>query len=102
MLKDEQLRRGRHEVLFQEDHLLDRGPAGAAPFLRPGQRRPALGIEDALPAHGVFLARRMAKLHPVTGVGGQVFVDESADFLAEGELFRGEAKIHGLVPPTGR
>ena len=95
------LGRGGHEILFEEDHPLDCSPAGAAPFLRPRYCRPALGIQNPLPANGIFLAGRVPELHPVARVRGEVLLDESADFLAEGAFFLGEAKIHWMCPPTG-
>jgi hypothetical protein len=55
------------------------------------QPRPALGIEDSLPADLILLAGRMAQLHAVAGVRGQVLADKGADFLAEGAFLRGEA-----------
>ena len=92
-----QLRRRRHLVFFQKDHLLDRGPAGSAPFLRPGQARPAFGVENTLPAHGVFLAGAVAEFHLGVDVGGQVLADERAHLLTERDLFRCEAQIHGWL-----
>ncbi len=58
-----QLRCWRDLVLLQEDHLLHRGPAWAAPLLRPGHRRPAALVQDALPRHSVLLARAVAETH---------------------------------------
>ena len=51
----ERLRRRGQLQLFLEHVLLDRGPAGAAPFDRPIGHRPPLGIEDALPSDNVVL-----------------------------------------------
>ena len=88
-VEGEQLRRRRREVLLQEDHPLDRGPARAAPFLRPGEGGPALGIQDALPGDGVLLARRVAEPHALADLARQVLADE------------GRGLPRGRRPPRG-
>ncbi len=89
-----QFRRRCDLVLLQEDHLLHRGPARAAPFLRPGHRRPAALVQDALPRHGVLLARAVAETHALADLGGKVVADEGAHLVAECLFFRGEAQVH--------
>ncbi len=95
-----QLRRRRNLILLEEDHLLHRGPPWAAPLLRPGHRCPAALVEDALPSHGVLLARTVAETHALADLGGQVVADEGAHLVAECLFLRGKAQVHRPNLPT--
>ena len=41
------------------------------------------------------LRRAVAETHALADVGGQVVADEGAHLVAERQLFRGEAQVHG-------
>ena len=91
-------RRRRQLVFLEKDHALDRRPAGAAIFLGPVEGGPAASVEDALPAHGILLARRIAEPHPLADVVRQIVADEAAQFVTKRQLVGGEAKLHGPSP----
>ena len=92
---------GRQLVLLEEDHALDRRPAGTAIFLGPVEGSPAAPVEDALPADRIFLARRIAEPHPLADVVRQIVADKSPQLVAELQLVIGEAKVHNLLSSFG-
>ena len=87
-----------HGDLGLEDEALDHAPPGAAPFLGPMVRQPALLVQDGVPFLHVLLGQALALPHLVGQAGGQLFLQKAAHFLAEGFVFGGKVQIHGLCP----
>ena len=77
MLNEDTSGAGASLVLLEEDHALDRRPAGTAIFLGPVEGSPAAPVEDPLPADRIFLARRIAEPHPLADLVRQIVADKS-------------------------
>jgi len=88
-------------ALHVEEVLLHRRPAGAAELLRPADPRPALGMQDLVPAHDLLPLEATPGEHLVPDRSGQARIDEGAHLAAERLLLGGEIEIHGLVPRCG-
>ena len=84
--------------LVAEQIGLHRSPSGAAPLLRPVRHRPALGIEDALPGDHVLLSQAAPGDHLGADRRRQLLLHERAHLVAKRDLFRREAKVHGVSP----
>ena len=97
-VEDLHVGRRRELVFLEKHHALHRRPARPAMFLGPAVGGPALPVEDALPAGGIFFLRRMPQSHPLADVVGQVVGDKAAQFVAKRQLIGAEAEVHGAAP----
>ena len=93
----DRLRRVAALDLVEEDRLLDRAPARAAPFLRPVRDRPALVGEDARPADVVVLGEMSPGDALLADRGRQVVAHEGAHFGAKRDFVVGQSKVHGVA-----
>src|SRR5204863_9179435 len=84
----------RQLVLLEEDHVLDRRPAGAAVFLGPVIGGPIAPVQDALPSDGIVLGRCVTEPHPLADVTRKVVAEEGAQLVAKRQFIGGEAQIH--------
>ena len=91
-------RAGRIHLLI-EDIALDRIPAGAAIFLRPGRRDPALVVQNLLPADEIVLRQMNAALEARLDVLREGRPHEFADLFAERLIFGAEGKLHRAPAP---
>src|SRR5260370_39017430 len=79
---------------LDEDRALHRRPARPAIWLGPAISRPALLVQDALPADDVGFGDGMAEPQPVADILGQAIADKAAHLIAKRQLVVAEAKIH--------
>ena len=93
--ESDQFRRIAALRLVEKDRLLDRAPSGAAPFLRPVRGAPALGGENARPAHIVVLGQVPAGDRLLADRGRQVVAHKGANLGAKLKLVLGQSKVHG-------
>jgi hypothetical protein len=82
---------------LRPDEALGRSPASAAVFDRPGRGDPALFGQDAVPREEILFVQLVALILLAAQCLGVVVGNESANFLAEGDLFWAELKVHGSI-----
>jgi hypothetical protein len=87
-------RRRRAEQLVHQDQALQLSQLGPAEGTRPVRCGPAAFVQDALPGHGVLLARRVALAQPLADVIGQAVVHEGTHLVAKGPLRGAEVEVH--------
>src|SRR5205085_8886476 len=95
----QQARSAPRRALLLEDVLPHGIPPGAAELLRPVRPAPAAPVQDLLPADRLVPRDLRALEHLAARVGRDVRFDERPDFVAEGELRRGEVQVHRAGPP---
>src|SRR5579864_122946 len=95
-------RRTRGEAFLIEDIALRSVPPCPAVFDWPCRRTPAIGREDALPAHVIF-ARQMAEIqHAIADIRGQPGSHEFLHRCAKGLVFETFSQFHTYTPLTLR
>ena len=81
-------------ALFFPDMALHRAPPRAAVFNRPAGADPALLGDDLVPANEVFLGKPFVIEDLLLQVLGQIRIQEGANLVAEGQVFRRVIQVH--------
>ena len=80
-----------------EDMALHGIPARAAIFDRPGHGQPAAALQRRVPALKIGLAEFFAIANLGRQLFGQIVLEKTADFCAEGLFLWREVEIHGVL-----